>query len=61
MIIMQTTKIFKTAWLFAVFSIAGWATTQAQTNATWTGAASDGNWNTGNNWSTFVPPGIVAN
>jgi autotransporter-associated beta strand protein len=61
MIIMQTTKIFKTAWLFAVFSIAGWATTQAQTNATWIGPNIGGLWNTAANWDTGVVPGADAN
>jgi len=57
---MQTTKIFKTAWLVAALSIAGWATTQAQTTATWTGLAG-GDWNTGGNWNTLVVPGAATN
>ena len=31
--IMQTARMFKTAWLVATLSITGWATAQAQTNS----------------------------
>ncbi len=61
---MQTSKIFKTAWLFAVMSIAGWTTAQAQPvvyNATWTGPTSGGDWNTASSWSTGVIPGSDGN
>jgi autotransporter-associated beta strand protein len=34
---------------------------QAQTTATWTGPTTGGEWNTGANWSTLVPPGLDAN
>jgi len=51
--IMQTMKTIKTAWLFAALSIAGWATTQAQT--VWINTAG-GDWNTAANWNpTLVP------
>ena len=60
---MQTPKIFKTAWLVAALSIAGWTTAQAQpvTVATWTGPTSGANWNTDGNWSTGVVPGADVN
>jgi autotransporter-associated beta strand protein len=60
---MQTTKIFKTAWLFAALSIAGWTTAQAQitTNDVWIGPASGGEWNTAASWSTGVVPGLDVN
>ena len=60
---MQTTRIFKTAWLFAALSIAGWTTAQAQTvyNANWTGPTSGGDWNTASSWSTGVVPGSDIN
>src|SRR5208282_584963 len=60
---MQTVKTFKTVWLFAVLSIAGWATTQAQTQyyANWTGSGGDGLWNDAANWSTGMVPGSDVN
>jgi fibronectin-binding autotransporter adhesin len=57
---MQTTKIFKTAWLFTALLAISLTTARAQT-ATWIGPATGGTWNTAASWDLGLVPGDTTN